>query len=367
MTDFASAHATGGRHAEVAKECANKLGDTSRHTLGFVYVTTQLNGGFGEILTTLKRETGVQTWVGTAGMGVCSSGTAYFDEPAVAAMTCRLPSSAFRLLSPVRVGHVARSLAPDALATIGIVHADPRNSNLTDLVATIARSRGAYLVGGLSVGSGIHPQAIGNHVVDGGISGVFIGGPGAPEVSVGLTQDSVPIGKVHTVTKGGGRVIVELDRRPAFEVLREDAGAAEGDDPRLWLENVHPALPIAGSDWTSHVVRNLVGIDPTLGRVTLGDTIKPDDQVVFVRRGRATGERDLARMLGSVTARAKAPKAALYYSCVTRGPKRFESKAYEIEVLRASLGDIPMVGLFGNGQIANDRIYGYAGVLTIFS
>ena len=367
MTDFASAHATGERHAEVARDCALKLGDTSGHTLGFVYVTTQLNGGFGEILTTLKRETGVQTWVGTAGIGVCSTGTAYFDEPAVAVMTCRLPDSAFRLLSPVRVGHVARSLGPDALAAIGIVHADPRNSNLTDLIATIARSRATYLVGGLSVGSGIHPQANGNHVVDGGISGVFIGGPGAPQVAVGLTQDSVPIGKMHTITKGGGRTIVELDRRPAFEVLREDVGAAEGENPRQWLGNVHPALPIAGSDWTNHIVRNLVGVDPKRGQITIGDMIKPDDQVIFVRRDRASGQRDLARMLGNTTARAKAPKAALYYSCITRGPRLFENKAYEIEALRASLGDIPLVGLFGNGQVANDRIYGYAGVLTIFS
>lgn len=367
MTDFASAHATGARHAKVAKDCATKLGDTTGHTLGFVYVTTQLNGGFGEILTTLKRETGVPTWVGTAGIGVCSRDTAYFDEPAVAVMTCRMPCSAFRLLPPVRIGHVARSLAPDALATIGIVHADPRNSNLMDLIATIAKSCGVYLVGGLSVGSGIHPQAIGSHVADGGISGVFIGGAGAPQVSVGFTQDSVPIGKVHKVTKGGGRIIAELDGRPAFEVLREDAGAVAGDDPRLWLQNVHPARPIAGSDWTSHIVRNLVGIDPTRGLVNVGDTIKPDDQIVFVRRDRASGQRDLARMLRSTTARAKAPKAALYYSCVTRGPILFESKTYEIQVLRASLGDIPMIGLFGNGQVVNDRIHGYAGVLTIFS
>lgn len=367
MTDFASAHAAGDRHAEVAKVCAEKLGDTSGHTLGFVYATTQLNGGFGEIVTTLKRETGVPTWVGTAGMGVCSSGTAYFDEPAVAVMTCRLPGSAFRLLPPVRVGHVARSLGPDPLATIGIVHADPRNSNLADLIGTIARTRGTYLVGGLSVGSGIHPQAVGDRVADGGISGVFIGGPGSPQISVGLTQDSLPIGKVHTVTTGGGRTIAELDKRPALEVLREDVGATEDEDPRRWLANVHPALPIAGSDWASHVVRNLVGIDPAHGLVTLGDTIKPGDQVIFVRRDRATGQRDLERMLASVAARAQAPKAAIYFSCVSRGPKLFESKAYELQAIRKSLGDIPVVGLFGNGQIANDRIYGYTGVLTVFS
>ena len=30
------------------------------------------------------------------------------------------------------------------------------------------------------------------------------------------------------------------------------------------------------------------------------------------------------------------------------------------------LGDIPIAGFFGNGEIAHHRLYGYTGVLTVF-
>ena len=162
-------------------------------------------------------------------------------------------------------------------------------------------------------------------------------------------------------------MIAELDGRPAFEVLREDAGAGKGDDPRQWLANVHPARPTIGSDRVGYSVLNLAGIDAARGVVAVGGMIVPGDRIVFVRRSRAAGERDIARMLADVKARAVAPKAALYYSCVTRGPKLFADASYEIRAIRTALGDIPAIGFFGNGQIANDRVHSYAGVLVVFA
>jgi small ligand-binding sensory domain FIST len=34
--------------------------------------------------------------------------------------------------------------------------------------------------------------------------------------------------------------------------------------------------------------------------------------------------------------------------------------------VREILGEVPLVGFFGNGEISRDRIYGYTGVLTLF-
>jgi small ligand-binding sensory domain FIST len=38
-----------------------------------------------------------------------------------------------------------------------------------------------------------------------------------------------------------------------------------------------------------------------------------------------------------------------------------------MQAIRRVFGDIPIVGFFGNGEISNDRVYGYTGVLTLFS
>jgi small ligand-binding sensory domain FIST len=35
-------------------------------------------------------------------------------------------------------------------------------------------------------------------------------------------------------------------------------------------------------------------------------------------------------------------------------------------LLRAVLGDIPIAGFYGAGEISNARLYGYTGILTLF-
>jgi small ligand-binding sensory domain FIST len=35
-------------------------------------------------------------------------------------------------------------------------------------------------------------------------------------------------------------------------------------------------------------------------------------------------------------------------------------------MIQDTLGDFPLAGFFGNGEIAHDRLYGYTGVLALF-
>ena len=41
-------------------------------------------------------------------------------------------------------------------------------------------------------------------------------------------------------------------------------------------------------------------------------------------------------------------------------------RAITVERFRDELGDFPLVGFFANGEISNNRLYGYTGVLTLF-
>jgi len=88
-----------------------------------------------------------------------------------------------------------------------------------------------------------------------------------------------------------------------------------------------------------------------------------------VRRDKSAAMDDLERMVADVTNRASGePKAALYYSCVARGPNLFGANSEEMKTIQAALGDdVPLVGFYANGEISNNRLYGYTGVLTLFS
>ena len=39
----------------------------------------------------------------------------------------------------------------------------------------------------------------------------------------------------------------------------------------------------------------------------------------------------------------------------------------EMQIIRHALGDVPLVGFFAAGEIARDQLYGYTGVLTVFT
>ncbi|HEX4893668.1 MAG TPA: FIST N-terminal domain-containing protein [Hyphomicrobiaceae bacterium] len=365
MTEFALASAAGSSPAMLARSCAEQLRGATGHTLGFLYATSALSKSYASILDVLRQQTGVLNWAGTVGLGVCATGREFFDEPAVVAMTCQLDGAGYRFIQ----GKSAADLKEGSIAsaeTIGIVHGDPRNAAVTDVIAGIARRYGTYLVGGLTSGEGDFPQAAGTRVADGGVSGVLLSGRSVA-VSVGLSQGCSPIGPMREITECQGQIITTLDGRRALDVLREDAGGSESDDPRRWLANLHAALPVPGSDRGAYLVRNLVGIDARGGLIAIADKIDAGDRLMFVRRDRTSAERDLQRMLGDVKSRAAGPpKAGLYFSCLARGPNLFND-GHELKAIRETFGDIPVVGFFGNGEIAHDRVYGYTGVLTVFS
>ena len=111
-----------------------------------------------------------------------------------------------------------------------------------------------------------------------------------------------------------------------------------------------------------------------VGGLTAAETVFPQvagdiagDRLMFVRRDAESAAKDLRRMLADLEVRTSGtPKAGLYYSCVARGPNLFSDPRHEMIAIEQTFGDIPIAGFFGNGEISNDRVYGYTGVLTLF-
>jgi small ligand-binding sensory domain FIST len=58
---------------------------------------------------------------------------------------------------------------------------------------------------------------------------------------------------------------------------------------------------------------------------------------------------------------------ALYVSCCGRGGPHFGAPSAEAQILRHALGDVPLAGFFAGGEVARHHLYGYTGVLTVFT
>lgn len=371
---FRLGHAADADWETLVRSCLAQIGDVpSGANLGFVYVTDTLDGDLPLIADRLREATGVEHWVGTVGFGVMVGGREYFETPAMVAMLGVLPEDSFRILPTVDtpgdpLPDNVMNWAGRANPVLGIVHADPRNAYIGDILNAITDDTDAFLVGGLTASRGKQAQ-IADRLTEGGVSGVLFGED--VRVVTGLSQGCSPVGDIHEVTKADENIIAELDGRPALDVFREDIGEVLSRNLERVSGYIHAALPIAGDESSDnsgdYLVRNIVGIDPGNKLVAIGERISAGDRVMFVRRDGPAAAEDLDRMLADVTARAEGtPKAALYYSCVARGPNLFGPDSDEMKAVQAVLGeDVPLVGFFANGEISKNRLYSYTGVLTL--
>lgn len=384
IPSFAAAHAVADTAAEwgrLALDCITRLGPAADHAeLGFVYVTDALAAHLADIVSLLRQSSGVKEWTGTVGVGIAASGVEVFDRPGLAVLVASLPPEAWRMIphlerpdpgsGPAPLAAVAdwarrQATGPLSGPPLGVVHADPRNPHLPALVTALADAVSGFLVGGLASSRGAMDQVAGHQVVHGGVSGVLF----APNVAVatGLSQGCSPIGPVRTVTGARQNVLFEIDGRPALDVFKDDIGEVLARQLAKVAGYIHAAFPVTGDDTGDYLVRNLIGIDPARGWLAVGDQVTAGDRILFVRRDRAAAEEDLVRMIRRLKRGASAePKAGLYFSCVARGPNMFGPESAELNILRRELGDLPLVGMFCNGEISKNRLYGYTGVLTLF-
>lgn len=340
-------------------------------SLGFLYATEHHAQHLEDILAACKQATGIQHWVGSVGVGIAATDREYLEEPGLAMMLAAFPEQEFRVLPPLHnlSDILALGETPEVNgqpAYFGIVHGDPSNPLMGELIEHLAaRTSTGFLVGGLTSARG-HPAQIADQAVQGGLSGVLLGEGVA--LSTRLTQGVSPLGPRHVVTRGERNVVMALDGRPALDVLRDDIGDTLFSQLERLGGYLFAGLPTQDTDTGDYLVRPIVGIDLESKYIAIGDYVEPGQPLMFCRRDSSSAVEDMQRMLDSLKATLPGPiRGALYFSCLGRGSSMFGEGSAELKLISASLGLIPLVGFYANGEISRDRLYGYTGVLTVFT
>lgn len=371
MTRFAHAHATGSDWRSICDSLLEQLAQRPAGRLAFIYADHSLADDGERILDYLRSHTGIPHWVGTVGLGICSTGRETYEEPAIAVLITDWTADDFRVLPSITDG-TEDVLAATAdwrsreQAYFAVTHGDPSNPATPELVESLAQGlEGGFLVGGLTSSEALLAQ-FADRVTAGGLSGVLLSG--RLKIATGLSQGCSLIGEKHTVSACSRNIIQTLDGRPALDVLKKDIGEVLARDLTRIGGYIFVALPIAGSDTGDYLVRNLVGIDPNEKLVAIGDLLQEDMALQFAKRDAQTARADLVRMVRDVKARIDGePKGALYHTCLGRGRHLFGDESQELKLIQEELGDVPLVGFYANGEISHHRLYGYTGVLTVFS
>lgn len=373
MNGFKYAHAGGEQGwRNLLAQCLEQLAEIpAQANLGFIYLYDGFAEDIEHILDILKQRTGVTEWVGSVGIGVCATGTEYFDKPAIALMLGEFPEGSFQVFHSVD-DHLTDFHQQHAdwyrerQALFGVVHADPRSTQLLEMLDVLDdKLDESFLVGGLSSAREHYVQIAGSQQVEQGLSGVLFANENL--VMTRLSQGCMPIGERHEVSDCQNNIIARLDNRPALEVWLDDLGADNDADLAALAQQTFAALLIPGSDTGDYMVRNIVGVDPEHQLMAIGDLVSPGSSLMFTRRDPESARADLLQMLDSLKHRLSAPpRGALYFSCLGRGPNLFGPHSAELNLIREHLGDFPLVGFFASGEISHNRLYAYTGVLTLF-
>jgi small ligand-binding sensory domain FIST len=320
-----------------------------------------------------KQTTGIEHWIGSTGLGVITTGQEVYDLPATSIMLANFDDNEFTMVPTIeKQSDIASRIRwPRKFITnFGVIHGDPLNPQTQNLIEAIQQHLdNGFIVGGLTSSTGVHYQ-VADNVVSGGISGALF----SENIGVitNLSQGCSPVGKKHTITRSQENVAFLLDDKPALEVLMQDMNISDYQELEMKAGEVFIGLCISGSDISDYTVRNLVGADIEHDIFAINDYLAEGNEIVFCRRNKQTAVDDMQHMLDNMAGRleqqpGQKPRGGLYVSCVGRGREQFGDHSEEIKMIRKTLGDFPLTGFFANGEIHHNKLYGYTGVLTLFT
>ncbi len=357
--------------------------DASRQPplLGLVYASAPFADHFADIQELLERRLPQVQWSGACVPGVCADAAEYHREPAVAILLGQMPAGSVQAFGAAWEdprGVAERLAAPGASL---LLHADPRADDL----ATRIRGLSETAAPGLVFGGIVEPASATRRGGARAVSGLCF----TPEVALlsRITHGCSPIGREHSVSDCRGQAILLLDDRPALDVMLEDLGIGARErstiDPQQLLRLLREApsaqglqVGLAAGDrprqigFGAHRIGDLIGIDPVSRAIAVGGNPQSGERAVFCRRDAAAARADLIRICTELREDLEASdltaRGAHYVSCVARGEHLFGESGAELALIRHNLGDLPLAGFFANGEIADGRLHGYTGVLTLF-
>lgn len=378
--------------------------------LGLLYFSDHYARDAEAILEALQDEFPyVSDWAGSVCVGVMASHAECMGDAAMSVMLLDLPAHAYRVFSGIApIPHAPNST--EFKADSALVHADGALPELDNLLEELAdRTSAQNLAGGLSSGIVAPIQVAWSKAQAPDHGGIFTGGLSGvafhhdANALIRLTQGCIAVSARMNISAAQDNVVLTLDERPALDVLQEvmqvDIKQHPEDAVRKMphflagLDNAGDTPPAhAHSSLLSSVrMRPLLGLDLQRRGIVLPELVTIGERLTICQRSLTTARNDLVRMGNEIRKElhfsanhlhAPPPQpapaqqerwgsdryiaGAIYASCIGRGGPYFGGLGAELELVHQMIGDVPLIGFFSNGQIADQHLHRYSGVLLVF-
>ncbi len=373
--------------AECASEINAALGDL-KPDLIIAFVSAHHAAQYDELPALVHELLGDGTLVGCSGGGIIGAGREVEHRPGLSLAAAVLPGT------EVIGFHVVDEQLPDGdapptrweeVANVNAVD-EPQFLLLTDPFSV----RGEHLlmgfdyafprsakIGGLASGGqqpGSNALYLDDERYDAGVVGVALQGNIAVDTIV--AQGCRPIGERMQITSSDRNILLGLDGRGTFEVLRELFQGLDERDRQLAQHSLF--LGVVMDEFNDDpklgdfLIRNIIGLDARRGALAVGEMLKEGQTVQFHLRDAETSSHDLDAILTQYSADGvqTSGTGALLFQCLGRGEYLYGRPDHDTDMFREKVGSIPLTGFFCNGEIGqvsgSTYLHGYTSSFGIF-
>ncbi|MBF2076976.1 MAG: FIST C-terminal domain-containing protein [Synechococcales cyanobacterium T60_A2020_003] len=390
---------------EVAEQAQRSLQATA--DLAFVFISSSFTSEFPRLMPLLKEYLSVPYLIGCSGGGIIGQDVEIDevqeveDEPALCLTLAHLPGVNIHPFHTREDDLPDLDSPPDAwVELIGvrpeenpqfILLADPFTAGINDLLQGLDFAYpGSVKVGGLAgsdASSGNSSLFCNFEHLREGVVGVALSGNVVLEAIV--AQGCRPIGQTYRVVDGERNIVMKVvpqDANPfasdgtaltPLEALQEVYQDLSDEDRELAQHSLF--VGVAQSEFKQSLeqgdflIRNLLGVDPKVGAIAIGDRVRAGQRIQFHLRDAETSSNDLDALLEkyvmNLDPNQASPSGALMFSCLGRGEGLYGEPNIDSQLLHQYLKRIPVSGFFCNGEIGpvgnTTFLHGYTSVFGI--
>lgn len=318
--------------------------------------------------------------IGSTAVAVVGGAREVEDGPAVALWAARLAApprpvrvTALRTASGTAVGGIsAGTCGPGEVL---VLLADPFSLPVDDVVDLLGQlDPPVPVVGGAASaarGPGGNRLVLDGEVVaDGGVGAVL---PAEVATTLVVSQGCRPVGDPMIVTRSQGSLLVELAGRPALDRLDEVVRGAAPDDRAQLAQGLHLGIAVDEHRMTfergDFLVRNVLGADPEVRALAVGDAVPVGTTVQFHVRDAQAADEDLRALLAGAALEGPAA-AALVFTCNGRGRNLFDEPDHDARAVDAVVASGAVAGMFCAGEIGpvggRSFVHGFTASVVLF-
>jgi small ligand-binding sensory domain FIST len=394
---------------EVTQQAQDALGAPA--DLGLIFISTTFTSEYPRVLPLLQERLSVPHLIGCGGVGVIgqnATGEAHEieEEPALSLMLAHLPGVNLHTF------HVDADDLPDLDSSPAnwvellevppepqphfIVLADSLTSKISDLLQGLDYAYpGSAKIGGLtsaiSVGSGSGLFCDGELYREGTV-GVALSGNITVETIV--AQGCRPIGQPYRIAEAERNILLKVEALEESGAIVTAPATPSSEDVLTPLEALQDLIQdlderdqtlaqhslfvgIVRDEFKQNIepgdflIRNLVGVDPRVGAIAIGDRIRPGQRIQFHLRDASASAEDLETLLAHHQQASEAqPAGALLFTCLGRGEGLYGQPDFDSYLFSRYFHNIPLGGFFCHGEIGpigpETFLHGYTSAFGIF-